>query len=110
LEEDRFRVSDKEVREERLEPGCVIIFVAVNDLLDRPAEFDCGARPPEVELLVLAIGAFERDRDLSFEGKPAAVAERRFDVADAVTMPNLLQLPTGELQKRVIPFLKLVTG
>src|SRR5687767_7227654 len=34
----------------------------------------------------------------------------RFDVADAVTMPNLLQLPTGELQKRVIPFLKLVTG
>lgn len=36
------------------------------------------------------------------------VVSGRFDVGDAVTMPNLLQLPTTELQKRVIPFLKLV--
>lgn len=35
------------------------------------------------------------------------VVSGRFDVADAVTMPDLLKLSIPELQKRVIPFLTL---
>src|SRR5208283_4329078 len=34
----------------------------------------------------------------------------KFDVADAKPLADVLELPTPELEKRVIPFLKLASG
>jgi tRNA pseudouridine55 synthase len=38
------------------------------------------------------------------------ITSGKFDVADAVPLDQILSLPSAELERRVIPFLKLVKG